>query len=47
MSESFQGSDRGQAMEAAADALEEAVSALDEIGGTIDQAVESLNTASA
>lgn len=47
LSESFQGSDRGQAMEAAADALEEAVGALDEIGGNVDQAVESLNTASA
>ncbi|GAA5666925.1 hypothetical protein Brsp07_05447 [Brucella sp. NBRC 14130] len=47
LSESFQGSERGQAMEAAAYALEDAVGAMDEIGSTIDQAVGYLNTASA
>ena len=47
LSESFQEGDRGQAMEAAADALEEAVGAIDEIGDSIDQGIEHLNTASA
>ena len=47
LSEGFKEGDRGQAMEAAADALEEAVGAMDEIGDSIDQAVENLNTASA
>lgn len=46
MPESLQQGDRGQAAEAAADALDEAVSELENIDSSIDTIIDNLNTAS-